>query len=511
MGLRAFLIVGAAFVLSVLVRVPHIGRPLSAHHEFCTALVLIFLENWRHGGFLEHRGCPAANFPGEADRFIYPRSYAFAARNGTFYYLSHPPLAYWLPHGVLTLTGVPPGPTALTLFNLVFHFTTALLLFLTVRELCSEPAALPRAPLIAALLYLFMPAPLWFHGNAYMADMFVQNTWALHLLVAARVFRRGITGGWPLALLSVSLALAVLTSWLGVFVGITTAVLAFIRWHRTRQPGWWRVMAATLLAIVLPLALTGWVYAGMVGLPDLLTYLHLRFHDRAAYDFVEGGPLTHVWRLAANYRTGWLPVMLLAAAGGATLAGWLRNGGRAVTPPRHFGLFAALTLLPVALDHAVLLKYADHDFAALKGGFFLCGAAAMLLAAAIGARPHLRPWAWCAVGLACVAGVLLFFRYNPLPGGDRVRYDRQLRIGTAIAREASAQEVVFALGFEPDPQTMWYARRNIAPVATLEQARAFLVERGRERGVVFSGPPDSLVQQRIVVGAGSNRNAQRGE
>ena len=184
-----------AFALSVAVRVPQLDRPLSAHHELCTALVLIVLNNWYVDGFVAHHGGPAITYSTPADRYPSGSDDAPGMRDGVAYYFSHPPMAYDLPYLLFVATATAPNALGLELFNLFFHLITALCLYLIVRELLvAEVGA--KAPLFAALLYLFMPAPLWFHGNAYMSDMFVQNFWALNLLVTVRMFKRRTIGSW---------------------------------------------------------------------------------------------------------------------------------------------------------------------------------------------------------------------------------------------------------------------------------------------------------------------------
>ena len=179
---RHLLILLVAFAVSVAVRWPLLNRPLCGHHELCTALTLVALYNWQHDGFLHHHGAPAITFSGKADRIPPGYTDAPGLRDGVLYYLSHPPLAFDLPHALFSLTGTAPNAMGLQLFNLFFHLLTACALYLIVREL--QPRG--NAALFAALLYLFMPAPLWFHGNAYMSDMFVQNAWVWHVLVVLR-------------------------------------------------------------------------------------------------------------------------------------------------------------------------------------------------------------------------------------------------------------------------------------------------------------------------------------
>ena len=65
MAKRSLLIILGAFLVSVAVRVPQLDRPLSAHHEYCTAFTLIALTNWYEDGFATHHGVPS----GKRSRF----------------------------------------------------------------------------------------------------------------------------------------------------------------------------------------------------------------------------------------------------------------------------------------------------------------------------------------------------------------------------------------------------------------------------------------------------------
>ena len=59
---RELLLVLCAFALSIAVRIPLLDRPLSAHHEYCTAFTLVALTNWYDDGFQVHHGVPSGGF-----------------------------------------------------------------------------------------------------------------------------------------------------------------------------------------------------------------------------------------------------------------------------------------------------------------------------------------------------------------------------------------------------------------------------------------------------------------
>jgi hypothetical protein len=478
---RPFLIVFMAFVLSVGVRVPHIDRPLSAHHEFCTAVALIVLHNWWTDGIVAHHGAPVLSFTTPADR--YPADDGPAMRDGVRYYFSHPPLAYDLPYAGFRLAGTAPNVAGLQWINIAFHLLAAWCLFLAVR------AAFPvgDAPLLAALLYLFMPAPLWFHGNAYMSDMFVQNFWLMHLAVAVPVFLaplppdRGRT-----ALFALTLFLAAYTSWPGVFVAVVAMGYALWRAWRSGDGRWAWPAVWSGLAVVVALGITWWRYAGVVGTDALIAYFSSRLEVRGSMDMAEGLG-THLQRLLVNYRISYLPVILLVL--GTWASRWAKRADAAVDRGA-VRPFLLLTGLPVLLDHTFLLQYADHDFAALKAGPLLCGLAGAGLAA-LGPRV-----AWPVVAITCAVGVAYYFRTNPLPGPAN---EQERVLGTAIAAEARPEEAVFTMGFTPEPQVWWYARRTLFRVDSLPQAMDLLRAQGNNEGLVVTAGPQGPAMRHITL------------
>ncbi len=476
-----------AFGVSLLVRSPHIGRPLSAHHEFCTALTLIFLENWKDGGFQEHKGAPSLNFKGAADRYIHPLSYEFATRNGALYYLSFPPFAYYVPHLVFSVFGIDPAPLPMTWFSLMCHALTVIFLVLAIARVMGGSVAT-----IAGLLYLFMPASAWFHGTFYMSDSFVQLMWAIHLHAAVICFtdRRGVR---QLAYFGVSLAFLVYTYWLGVFVATVHAGIAAVLSIRRRDRSFWAMVPVATMATVIPIAITVWQYSAVIGLEGVMDYWWYRFQDRATMQFWTGGPMYHLRILGHNYVLSWLPLLFFLPV--AALLIWLfRRRIRPYTDP----VLLSMLLFPVLIDHAVFLKHAGHDFGALKAGFLLCAVSAWCVDR-LGELLWKPQIARAAITICLsLIGIWLYFRINPVADGVKVRYDRQMSWGHQIARTVTDQEIAFAMGWVPEPQEQWYARRNIKPVKTESEALDLLEQRGFRRGVIFIQAQDSLIAQPIV-------------
>lgn len=482
---REALVLLVAFALSVAVRIPLLDRPLSAHHEYCTAFTLIALTNWYEDGFASHHGVPSGGYVREGEKLLPKDRFDRNERAVTLYYFSHPPLAYDLPYALFRIVGSPPNVIGLQVFNLFFHLVSMVALFFAVRW--GWPDAKPSAALFAGVLYGSLPATLWFHGNVYMSDLFVQVPWLVHLAVAVRMFRsphRIISR--DLLLFGFTLFLTVYTSWLGVFAGAAAVLFALFRWVRDRQRRFVPVLLVTGAAIVLALGLTAWRSLQVIDAHALMDHMASRFAVRSSFHVQNIG--LHLRQLAENYRTGFLPIAMLLAL---LVVLWFRTRGNTSVSSSDGRTFLVLSGLPVLLDHLFLLQYADHDFAALKAAPFLCGATGVLLTRW---SPRL---AWWAVGITCLLGVLYFYRLNPLPGMDNGRYVQEQELGHSIAAHAAPYEVVFAIGLSTEPQVAWYAKRNVIGIGSVADARHFLVERGADRGVVFQNRADTIVIERI--------------
>lgn len=471
---RDLLVLLAAFALSVAVRAPLVDRPLSAHHEYCTAFTLIALTNWWEDGFITHQGMPSGGWIREGEA-LYPSGPAHRnERAAGLYYFSHPPLAYDLPYALFVLTTIPPNAAGLQWMNICFHLLTAIGLYHVVRLALDRAPSL--APLFAGTLYLFVPATLWFHGNAYMSDMFVQVPWVWQLVFALRILRRGAratTRTW--AGFTILLFLTLYTSWLGVFALMTVVLIAFARWRTDRGVPVLGIFGCSVLAFIAVFGLTAWRFLQVIDAHALIAHFEERFAVRGSFG-AGTDIIASLQQIAVNYRISYLPVIVLLMI--LFVVRWRRGKVFDHVVP-EIKLFVALTGLPVLLDHMLLLQYAEHDFAALKAAPLLCGLAGMGLAEV------LRRWQWTMLVLTCLAGVAYFYRTNPLPGRDGRRYAQEQELGRFIAANAAPDELVFGAGISTEPQVTWYAHRNVLGVADEEAARRFLVEHGRDRGVVI--------------------------
>lgn len=446
----------AVFLLSVLVRVPQLDRPLSKHHEFCTAVALIVMDVWWQRGFAACTACPAVTFPGRCEGESGTIAPDPMQREGVRYYISHMPLAYWAPFAVFKALCMPPGPLPLQLFNFILHGLTAFFLYRFMASLLAGTVWAVRmedAPLFATVLYLLMPAPLWYHGNVYMSDMAVQLPWAWALAVWARMFRPERVDLRCAPWLLLAVAATSLTEWLGLFTALAFGAFALHRGIKRKDHG--ALMLAWAIPAVAALAMASvlWLYSDIAGADNAWAYYTDRWAERGSIVPGEGMPdISFIFGLPPHVIASWGPVVLLLISG-------LMLRRKASMPPAVRSAMWLITL-PALVHIAVFLRYAGHEFSVLKLGFVLCALASFVLV-----RWHERHPAFGNIALvsACSLGIAMFTVYNRPGDGTATgdRYDIAMRHGLFIAKEARYDERIFVEGAVVEPQLLWYAKRNM--------------------------------------------------
>lgn len=481
----------AIFLLSVLVRMPTLNRPLSKHHEFCTAVALRILQIWDEAGITTYRFNPVMTYPDPADKFI--NNYASGSRkmmdeSGNYYYTSHPPFAYYLPFFVFKILGTKPDVLAIQLFNISIHFLCGIGVFLILKFLIHDvPAHYPSAPLRAAnapallgfTAYMASPGTLWFHSNVYMADILVQLFFIYGVYFALKFFEAKNVK-W-LVLLAIASFLMTYTSWLGVFFCVTVLLMGIQKKDLTQA-----FVVAGCGAAALLLAI--FQYSQIAGWNALKQEWFIRFAERSGWD------LRGVIVILKNYITSYLPLLAAIPALGIFS---LKETQRLLNSKLF--LFIALSVIPAALLHLILSNYSGHDFTTLYGGLFLC----VIFGIFIFSASQRIKGKWIVSGIAVfVVLCIAQYYYINRPGEYSLKGDRYADfqdIGKSIAAQSSNDEVIFLIGLKPSPEIIFYAGRNIRQVRDEKEAMNFLQEHNGNKGVIFEAKEENKIalQNRI--------------
>lgn len=473
------------FGLSVIVRLPNLDRPLSKHHEFCTAVTLRVLEIWGKNGAATYGFNPVMTYPGQANSHINNHASGSGEMlddKGNYYYVSHPPLAYYLPYFVMSVLQVGPTVLSLQVFHLTIHLISVLLVFFLARHLIAEGRDWSVIPLVVAALYLFSPVTLWFQGNVYMADMLVQVFFLASLLVMLILWQRKKRSVILQLTLCVFVFAMCYTHWLGYFF-IATLLLG-LSWKSFRQFLARQVLMPAILGGVLAFVLMVVQYSQINGLSAYIAELLHRFTIRSSGQaFSLTSMAEHMGTLAFNYFANHLPVFLVLAVLRFLLRFSLSTS--LTLQPVH-KLFLLVAFLPPIILHLVLLDYSLHDFTTLYATVGFCGLAAILLSQ--------MPLTFSSQTLPVILitfGVLAGgaqYLYINRPGGKSLsgeRYDRHQQLAKQIRQAGDSRQALFSLNHTLSPQVIYYTKRNIKSVSSREEALRFLRKYNRKNGVIL--------------------------
>ena len=472
--MRILLILLFLFFISVAVRAPALNRPLSKHHEFCTAIALRILQNWNEKGISFYRFQPVMNFSGSANKFI--NNHASGSGEmidsaGNFYYVSHPPLAYYLPFVVFKLFGIFPDVLSIQIFNLLIHFLAAAGIFLITRTIL--PQNIYRiATITAFVFYLFTPATLWFHSNVYMADMLVQ-LFFIYAIFFLLKFLSDENSKW-LLLTAIFSFLMCYTSWLGYFFAAAVMAGAAFRFFGKKNL---QILFSIGMTSFIAFAITVLQYTQIAGFDALKAEWFHRFAERS---FGAGAFVQSFFSIGKNYITSYFPLLLILLV--AII--FFRNEIKKFFSER-LKTFFYLSLMPVVLLHFVLSDYSGHDFTTLYGSVFLCVTTGLIAHfSAFQKRPTVLK---ISVAIICIFCIAQFYFINR-PGEISLsgeRYDTFKKIGLAIKQEAADDEMIFLLKEKPSPEIVFYAQRNIQQVNDPGEELMYLLNNNQKKGVIF--------------------------
>lgn len=503
---RTFPFLFGIFLLSVLVRWPLLDRPLSKHHEFCTALSLRIMQIWYDNGIEKYGFNPVMTYDNEADKFINNHANATGKMldaEGNYYYVSHPPFAYYFPYFVFKMLRIRPDVLPLQILNLAFHFVSGLFIYFIVCLLSFNRArSYPyRSAIVAFVVYIFLPPTMWFQSNVYMSDMAVHLLFIIGVYTSLKmIIRQKFTSLKYIFFYCVTLALMIYTSWLGVFFAF--GVLVYSLLHVRSNKGFKVLVWTTLLITMVMLQLIVYQYSQINGTMAYLTEMINRYAMRGSVEPTDQGLLRFMFSYIKMILTVIYNYIIhyLIIYGLILFFFWLAISRRKlkIVFSENGYRFIWLSVMPVLLMHVFFLNYSVHDFTVLYFSLFFSVLIGVLYdkIKKSGTIPLFR----MQLGITAVVFIMIgqFYFLNPpafLKSDDRVTYYKHW--GEQIKKESSPDEVVFADVEDAEPQMVFYAGRNIRKASTLAEASDFLKERGIKKGIWFRQHEGGLISERI--------------
>lgn len=495
-----FILIGI-FILSVIIRLPNLNRPLSKHHEFVTAVSLRVLDIWDQEGAAKYNFNPVMNYPGEANKYI--NNWASTTGKmvdelGNYYYVSHPPFAYIFPHFIFKLLHLKPSVLSIQIFHLVINFISALFIYLIVCLLGQQKPFLKTywSGIVGFSVYLFSQGVLWFQSNTYMSDMLVHFFFILNVYIILKLLiRKRFFSPKYLVWYAIVLFLMIYTSWLGVFFAFSVFLYSFIKLRKTKV--YIPLNLITLFVSLGAIALFTYQYSLINGFDNYLDQLVDRIGERGSLVTGNGilasfrGILFGILRVLKAYLTSYLPLFLLLAS--FVYLTFTKTKLRIVFTKNGYR-FLWLSTLPVLLLHIFLLNYSGHDFVSLYGSLFLSVLIAILFDKLKNAKTLSTNQLRLGIAFVLIGSLASYFYINR-PGeksmkGDNYAISKDL--GEQIAQSNDADAVLFVQGdLSIDPQLIFYAHRNIQKVNDLAAAKEFLLARGLDKGILYHYTPAS--------------------
>lgn len=495
------------FALSVLVRLPNLDRPLSKHHEFVTTISLRILQIWDKEGAAKYNFNPVMNYPGKANKFINNHASTTGTMRdseGNYYYVSHPPFAYIMPHAFHQLLHIKPTNLSLQIFHLLVNLVSALFIYLIVCLLGQQKpfAKLYISGLVGVVVYLFNPGVLWFQTNTYMSDMLVHLFFILGVYTMLKLLmRKRFFSIKYLVYYSLFLFLMIYTSWLGLFFAFAVFLYSLIKLRNEKV--FLPLIFITIGVSFFALWLIVKQYSIIAGTDAFVLQMLDRVSERGSLAgsgffgfFIM--KIKQTFTVIKTYMLSYLPIFLLLIT-----FGWLvlTKAKLRIVFTKNGYRFLWLSTLPVLLLHFTLLNYSGHHFVSLYGSLFLSVLIAILYDKLRQAEVMSRLMLNAGVVILAVLSVAIYYYINR-PGAYSWKGDYYAEgkdIGEFVKVNAEDDEVVFYSGkVALDPQIIVYAERNMLRIKSEEEAMDFLQKRNLSKGVwIHADNEDAFLVKRL--------------
>ncbi|WP_153796023.1 hypothetical protein [Foetidibacter luteolus] len=445
---QAFSLIILLFLVSVLLRVPNLGRPLAKHHEFLSAVVLMNTTSWEQaGGGGQFHFTPLMNYQNPGDKQC--GKSVNTDMYGNTLYLSLGPAWYIIPYFLYSTLHLPVIPLYLRLLNLCFGLVSLITCFLFFEQLVPQETKRKYHVVIAGcLLFLFAPALLWYSGNGYTHTAIMLPFVFATLLMLLPMLKdaSNITGGRLAGIFLLVFAL-LYVDWFAVFIGGCSAIVCLTK--ARQQKKYFLLAAVLLLALVAGIAAIFWQFSSYAGSETVIGYWKSRFLERSITTKKVTLPVM-LFSVCKHYITSFLPVI------GAIVILHLVNLGKGIRVvfSKTEKLLLFMFAISLLLYNIVLLHWShEHEFSIVPAGILIAYVAAKYVV--VNRRYRLV--------MATIIGLCICQYYIINPSGEisltGMRYDIFKRFGGQV-KTIDPDYKIFVQKTEIFPISEYYAGRN---------------------------------------------------
>lgn len=479
--IRNYAILFLFFIVALVIRWPHLNRPLSKHHEFNAANILICVETWNaNGGPSYTHGATILNYTNQGDLFLDLQRYHVIDAKGNQIYVSFGVGQYVLAWTYFKLTGLPVTPLSLQILALLLGLICTVQVFFIMKKILpGNLANTDSIALFAAFIFLLNPAVLWYFSNGYMHEMVVMP----FLLGAFSFFIDFITNDKiqtrKLIFFGILIAAGIFCDWISVFFAGIAFLYACIKWRNEKK--WTSFLVITMCAVIAGISFAMLPFILHIGFKKYIDTLQLRFTERGIAAGSGGAALHHLFKILINYLTSYASLFLgMAVLYLLNLKQWRFRIAEAV---KQIPVSLRIMLIVILLHHVVFPEFSSrHEYSVLKASFSL----ALLFGLMMQNMPVKKMY--IAAFLFFAASIAQFYYINRLGkvsfNGDR--YEVSQKTGEIIRSYAQPDEAVFVNDNDMYTQMNFYAKRITINAFTLAEAKAKLVSQTKnKKGVWF--------------------------
>ncbi|MBS1667229.1 MAG: hypothetical protein JST58_07630 [Bacteroidetes bacterium] len=472
---KAIIIVFSLFLISVLVRLPNLNRPLSKHHEFMAALILINIESWRQaGGASKFDYVPLQNFQNPGDKF-YENNPLFD-QNGNQWYISLGPGWYIIPYFIFEIFHLPAEPIYLQIINLFFGLLTVLLLFYFLEQMLPSETK-NKYPLIAfaCAVSMFTPGLLWYFGNGY-AHTGIMMPFVIGFLMLLIPMLESAKKINPLRMILLALMIVTLVyiDWLALFLCGIAGLYASTKIKKDKR---FALLGAILfLSACLGAFLLFLQFSSYAGSEAVINYWKDRFFSRSFANHDASVPLM-IGQLFIHSITLFLPLLILI------LIFWFWNRLKKQAPifTERELIFLKLYTSSLVLYNLVFLEWSyAHEFSILPWSLLLAYIAAKLV------NPiflNLKTL-FAIAGLFFAISIFQYYEINS-PGKvsrDGMAYNSFKDFGEQL-KNIPPDCTIFSPLASRAPMIEFYAGRSICRRLSLKEAKDYVEEKKLKKAV----------------------------
>ena len=494
-------------LISLIFRFEEIRNNQTYNYEWDSAGVLRYMDVWDRAGFFESSFMPVVTYPGEVNKYIDNQASLERGRKvlsngeGTLYYVSYPPFGYYAPYLTLHALDLDPNIINLRAFNIFVQFATAFVIFLI---LC----AITKKYFIGVIgytFYIFIPISMYAHTLYYMSNMLVQFFFALsaylfYLIITRHKYQQDARERFDgiLWLFVLSLALAVYTEWIGIF--LCAAIFLYAIFIKKTVYG--RLLIISSIAIpVIVVSFTVIHYAlasDFLYFITVMTERYLTAYSEGSTSLLDMG---HVKILLLRYAEWFVYVFFLMIILVASIVvKFLRTSDDIFKTLLRKEVYAVMFVLlfPVLAHHIVFLDWSAfrvHTFSTLKSVIFF-SVAVPLLVYVLWYRQNSTNPVFQRIFITILLCVTLIGMYAFYADKHRVdvgvNATKECELGEFIKSTASSDEVIF---LKTEPVTDFFpisavilgcAQRNAEVYLSEDTIRELMNKTGSKKYILYT-------------------------